>query len=149
MGNCMRISRAHVVVHDDEEKRVEELAQKAKEQSNDNKRRKSVRFKVVDDEEKKEEEGKEMMMKKGHVVRIRVVVTQEELKQILNGKLNFSSKDEFLRKIKSASRSSSNNNKRRLYEDGSNFSYGKVSCSSSSSRGTSWRPVLESIQEEH
>ncbi|TMW93544.1 hypothetical protein EJD97_011515 [Solanum chilense] len=148
MGNCMRISRAHVVVHDDEEKRVEELALKAKEQSNViNKRRKSVRFKVVDDEEKKEEEGKEMMMKKGHVVRIRVVVTQEELKQILNGKLDFSSKDEFLRKIKSASRNSSNN-KRRLYEDGSNFSYGKIS-SNSSSRSTSWRPVLESIQEEH
>lgn len=141
----MRSSRAHVVVHDDDEdKKVEELAQKAKEQS---KRRKSVRFKVVDndvdDEEKKAEEGKKMMIKKGHVVRIRVVVTQEELKQILNGKLDFSSKDELLRKIKSASIRS--NNKRRLYEDGSNFSYGKMTSSSC----TSWRPVLESIQEDH
>lgn len=146
----MRSNRAHVAVHDDEEKRVEELAQKAKEESTIiNKSRKSVRFKVVnnddDDEEKKEEEGKEMMKKKGHVVRIRVVVTQEELKQILNGKLDFSSKEELLRKIKSASRSSISN-KRCLYEDGSNFSYGKMSCSSSSS--TSWRPVLESIPED-
>lgn len=147
----MRSNRAHVAVHDDEEKRVEELAQKAKEESTIiNKSRKSVRFKVVendddDDEEKKEEEGKEMMKKKGHVVRIRVVVTQEELKQILNGKLDFSSKEELLRKIKSAS-TSSISNKRCLYEDGSNFSYGKMSCSSSS---TSWRPVLESIPEDY
>ncbi|CAN4103484.1 unnamed protein product [Withania somnifera] len=141
MGNCMRSSRAHVVVHHDEEKTVEEMAQKAKEQSI---RRKSVRFRVVDDDEKKEEKGKQMMMKKG-VVRIRVVVTQEELKQILNGQLDFSSKDEFLRRIKTASRgASTRSNNRRLLRKDESFSIGKMKSSS-----TSWRHVLESIPEDH
>ncbi|KAK4366687.1 hypothetical protein RND71_014567 [Anisodus tanguticus] len=74
-----------------------------------NKRRKSVRFRVVNDND--DVEGQEIM-KKG-VVRIRVVVTQEELKQILNGQL---AKDEFFEK----------------------------GCSS-----TIWRPVLDSIPEDH
>ncbi|CAN4104789.1 unnamed protein product [Withania somnifera] len=147
MGNCMGSSRAHVVVHHDEEAQSdEELAQKPKEQSIFNKRRKNIRFSVVDadDDEKKEGKGKEMMMKKG-VVRIKVVVTQEELKQILNGQLDFSSRDEVLRRIKIASRGTSarSNNRRLLCEDGS-FSYGKMKGSS-----TSWRPVLDSIPEDH
>ncbi|KAM3301616.1 hypothetical protein P3S67_016118 [Capsicum chacoense] len=178
MGNCMRSSRAHVVVHHNNnipsvipqvkcgenrvcadlipiedrdirihhdgkkvEAQIEELAQKAKEQSI---RRKSVKFKVVaNDEEKKEEKRKEMVMKKG-VVRIRVVVTQEELKQILNGQMDFSSKDDFLRRIKAASkdRTTKSNIRRRLCEDGL-FSNGKMNSI------TSWRPVLESIPEDH
>ncbi|CAN4103483.1 unnamed protein product [Withania somnifera] len=139
MGNCMRSSRAHVVVHHDEEKIVEEIAQKVKEKSIT---RKCVRCRVVDDE-KREEKDNEMIMKKG-IVRIRVLMTQEELKQILNGQFDFSSKDEFLRRIKTASSGTStgSNNRRRLYKDGSFFD-GKMNSS------TSWRPVLESIPEDH
>ncbi|MCD7468533.1 hypothetical protein HAX54_006868 [Datura stramonium] len=125
MGNCMRSSR--------EGKKVdEELAEKGKEESM-MMRRKSVRYRVID--EKKAEE------KKG-VVRIRVVVTQEELKQILNGQLDFSSKDDFLTKIKTASSRGRTRRRRRLSlcEDGS-FSTGKMK--------SDWRPVLETIPEDH
>lgn len=131
----MKYSKADFLVHNEEkvETPIEE-AQKAKEQSI-NKRRKSVRFRVDDDRE----EGQEMMRK--GVVRIRLVVTQEELMQILNGQFNYSSADEFLRKIKSESRGRRiRSSRRRLLHDG--FSE-KISSS------TNWRPTLECIPEDH
>nr|XP_016433008.1 PREDICTED: uncharacterized protein LOC107759557 [Nicotiana tabacum] len=135
MGNCMKNSKADILVH--AEQKVEtpiEEAEKAKEQSI-NKRRKTVRFRVDEDKE----EGQEMMKK--DVVRIRLVVTQEELKQILNGQFNYSSADEFLRKMKSESRGRRiRSSRRRLFQDG---------FSEKMRSSTSWRPTLECIPEDH
>ncbi|OIT00938.1 hypothetical protein A4A49_14348 [Nicotiana attenuata] len=135
MGNCMKNSKADILVQDKEkvETPIEE-AQKAKEQSI-NKRRKSVSIRVDDDKE----EGQEM--KRKGVVRIRVVVTQEELKQILNGQFNYSSAHEFLRKIKSESKGRRiRSRRRRLFQDG---------FSEKMRSNTSWRPTLECIPEDH
>ncbi|KAK4369417.1 hypothetical protein RND71_013209 [Anisodus tanguticus] len=138
-GHAKKAARpGGATIHDEEkvEAQIEE-AQEAKEQNIINKRRKSVRFRVVNDDDDDDEEGKEIM-KKG-VVRIRVVVTQEELKQILNGQLDYSSKDDFLRKIKSENRVRRIRRcRKRLLQDGF---FEKMSSS------TSWKPVLESIPE--
>nr|GMC70570.1 ABC transporter F family member 4 [Ipomoea batatas]GME14465.1 ABC transporter F family member 4 [Ipomoea batatas] len=89
-----------------------------------------VRFRVDDEEERR----------KLGVVRIRLVVTREELRQILNGEESgpgYSSSEELLAAIKLGSRRSS----RKRMDDQ------RFPSSDGDMKSRKWRPALESIPE--
>lgn len=92
------------------------------------KEKKVVRFSV---------EGEDKEEKRKGVVRIRLVVTKEELRQILNGESSaYSSSEELMSAIKLGSRS------RRIRMDDQPFS-----SSDGDIKSRKWKPALESIPE--
>nr|GMC77106.1 uncharacterized protein LOC7462054 [Ipomoea batatas] len=92
-----------------------------------------VRFRVDDEEERR----------KLGVVRIRLVVTREELRQILNGEESgpgYSSSEELLAAIKLGSRRRTTSSRIRMDDQRFSSSDGDV-------KSRKWRPALESIPE--
>ncbi|CAA7043888.1 unnamed protein product [Microthlaspi erraticum] len=80
-----------------------------------------------------EEESESLMKGESKVVRIKVVVTKEELRQILGHKKGFSSIQHLVHVLKDSGRNIS-----RVYEEE------EVELG-----GENWRPTLESIPENH
>lgn len=94
---------------------------------------KTVRFRVDDEEERR----------KLGVVRIRLVVTREELRQILNGEESgpgYSSSEELLAAIKLGSRRRTTSSRIRMDDQ-------RFSSSDGDMKSRKWRPALESIPE--
>nr|GLL23006.1 uncharacterized protein LOC107759557 [Ipomoea trifida] len=136
MGNCM--ARKAVVVGEAEKKKneapirdegkSEEECRKSSTKEGTKLQKETVRFRVDDEEERR----------KLGVVRIRLVVTREELRQILNGEdSGYSSSEELLAAIKLGSRRSS----RKRMDDQ------RFSSSDGDMKSRKWRPALESIPE--
>lgn len=113
-----------------EEGKSEEECRKSSTKEGTKLQKKTVRFRVDDEEERR----------KLGVVRIRLVVTREELRQILNGEESgpgYSSSEELLAAIKLGSRRSS---RKRMDDQRFSSSDGDV-------KSRKWRPALESIPE--
>ncbi|KAL3509754.1 hypothetical protein ACH5RR_029155 [Cinchona calisaya] len=96
----------------------------------ENKKEKSVSF-MLHQEDANNTRGINSRETKKGVVRIRLVLTQNELNQILNGELKHSSSEQLLNLIKSRSK--------RVSPDGSN----------DADKNKNWMPALESIPEDH
>ncbi|KAF3443690.1 hypothetical protein FNV43_RR13380 [Rhamnella rubrinervis] len=155
MGNCLRSNKVLVEAHNDalipkEEEAIKEETQPAicsttpskLESIKEGKKKKVVRFRLPEDEQEKElEENKENINNSSNgedsnrgVVRIKLVLTREELKQVvdfMNGSDqddHSSSVQQFLNVIKSRGQ--------------------RVSEAREGLANGSWRPVLESIAED-
>lgn len=159
MGNCLRSNR--VIAQEEKHELPKEVEAMKNTRSTlppsksdpkkdiDGRKRKTVRFKLSEEAISKEEEESQKTVRlqvledannkgdqadrKGTVVRIKVVLTQRELKQILSNDKNskFSSVEQFLSAMKMRSRS---------------FSHDRVS---DENVDPSWKPALESIPEDH
>lgn len=141
MGNCL-ISNNKVSAQDHEKHESDNEAQATQHtitpiMSSKKKKKKTVRFKLQEDEDdsgRAIKNGRHDESKSG-VVRIRLVVTQEELKQLLNYKKdsvsNSSSVEQLLSSLKSRS--------------GRRVSADQIGTSTTDE---SWRPILESIPED-
>ncbi|XP_050379917.1 uncharacterized protein LOC126797316 [Argentina anserina] len=145
MGNCLMISNSKVSAqdhenHDDEPagKEAEVIQKTAAPMSPKKKKKKTVRFNIQEDED---DDGR--VIKNGThdesktgAVRIRLVVTQEELKQLLDYKSDIESNRCSVEQLLSSLKSRSG---RRVSKDQSG---------TNAASGESWRPVLESISED-
>ncbi|KAL6143884.1 hypothetical protein ACLB2K_054579 [Fragaria x ananassa] len=143
MGNCLMRSNSSFSAQDHEkhdepaEKEAEVIQQTVTPMSSE-KKKKTVRFNLQEDEDdggRGIKTGSHDESKSG-AVRIRLVVTQEELKQLLDYKndsiSNRSSVEQLLSSLKSRSG-------RRVSTDQNG---------ASTTNNQSWRPVLESISED-
>ncbi|XP_031106686.1 uncharacterized protein LOC116011273 [Ipomoea triloba] len=140
MGNCM--ARKAVMVGEDEKKKKNEAPIRDEGKSEEEcrksstkegtKQKKAVRFRVDDEEERR----------KLGVVRIRLVVTREELRQILNGEDSgySTSSEELLAAIKLGSRRRRTSSRIRMDDQ-------RFSSSDGDMESRKWRPALESIPE--
>ena len=153
MGNCLRSSSNKVLAEDiDEQESKMELAQtlapKEFEHGRDAKKKNRVSFKLQEEEEDRHRHRdrdrdrdlcgtrRNSGNSRSGVVRIRMVVTQEELKQILDYKKSdskFSSVEQLLREMRLRGRS--------VFQVEKN--YGNCGINGS------WSPALESIPEDH
>lgn len=144
MGNCLTSNNKILAENDEEEGTQGRCQAEAMKATNlggaeikKKKVKKVVRFKL-DEENNNGDRGNELDdQSKNGVVRIRVVVSQEELKQILSSRkdLKQSSMEQLVRIMKS--RVSEAAGRRRSGNDNDDGFHG------------AWRPELESIPEEH
>ncbi|KAI8007214.1 hypothetical protein LOK49_LG07G02550 [Camellia lanceoleosa] len=131
MGNCVASNKILGQDEKDEQPREEKAFERSVRNVDGGK--KSVRFKLHEEEEEEDGNGEERQgCSKGGAVRIRVVVTQRELIQILNTKSKYSSVEQMLSAMKLKSRKIS-----------------QIRSSDDEGTNGSWRPALESIPEDH
>ncbi|KAI5340327.1 PREDICTED: DUF4228 [Prunus dulcis] len=138
MGNCLRRSNNKVSAQD-HEKHEEAKTLEAKKTaqmplpSNLKLKRKSVRFDLQEDEDSGRGNVVSGESTKNGVVRIKLVVTQEELKQLLDYKKdsNHSSLEQLLSAVRNR---------------GTKVS--EIGTSNDESTGSGWSPTLESIPED-
>lgn len=98
----------------------------------ENRKEKKVRFSLRDEDHASNNGGESCKETKSGVVRIRLVLTLNELNQILNGELKHSSAEQLLNVIKSRSKRDT-----------------RGRSSSDLDRNGDWMPVLESIPEDN
>ncbi|XP_050103640.1 uncharacterized protein LOC126583331 [Malus sylvestris] len=143
MGNCLR-NNNKIASQDYEKHEAAKEAEPLEARktamplpSNLKQEKKSVRFNLQEDHQNSGKRVGGGDSKTGGAVRIRLVVTQEELKQLLNYKKdsNHSSLEELLNAVKSRGTRVSEIN-------------GTSSDDESISSGSCWRPTLESIPED-
>ncbi|XP_059664480.1 uncharacterized protein LOC132310313 [Cornus florida] len=132
MGNCMKGYR--MVIQNEEYEGMRSVSSSKCEvvkPSDDGGKRKMVRFKLREENGVDHREGNVGSRSGNGVVRVRVLLTQKELNQILNNEFNDNSVEQLLRAMELRSRKVS-----------------RVRTCDGDING-SWRPALESIPEDH